>query len=1018
VLAAICCLSLTTSASAQYFGQNKVQYKHLEFQVLKTEHFDIYYSLGEREAVDIAARLAERWYSRLSRILVHRLIDRQPLVLYGSHQDFQQTNVISGDVGEGTGGFTEPRRRRIVLPLAGPLVDTDHVIGHELVHAFQFDMTSLSGASQNCAGCGGAARLPLWFIEGMAEYCSLGPIDPNTAMWLRDAARLDRLPTIDELDNPKYFPYRWGQAFWAYVGGRWGDSVIRSLFIHAAESNVRAAIEQVLGRSSTQLSTEWHAAIRQAYGPVAAMTTPPGSGARTVIKASGGTGSTGLGGELNVGPAISPDGRWVAFLSTRSVFSTDLYVAETASGRIVRKLTNTARNPHFSSLQFIYSAGAWNATGTRLAVAAMTSGHPTLAIFAADSWRQEREVSISNVDEIINPTWAPDDHAVCFTGMSQGFADLYVYDLAASKLHRLTNDAYADLHPAWSPDGRRIAFATDRFTTRLDTLAIGPYRLALIDPGSGTIERLPGSGGGDDINPQWSPDGGTIYFISNRTGIPNLYGLALETGALRQLTNVATGLSGITRSSPTMSIAARSGLVSFSAYEGGRYDIYAMDVSDRGRISNVPSAASAVLPPIDRKPSEVAELIASPTTGLPLAPESSATAPYSPKLLLEGVGQPSIAVGASSFGATLGGAASFAFGDMLEDRLLATAVQFVPTVAGNLSFKDAAAQVAYLNLARRWNWGVVAGQIPYISGAIRAGIVPTQGGPVEVEQAILVRQTERSATGIAAYPFNHAARVEFRGGVSQISFDQIVQTTAYSVYSGQALAGATTVTPLAPSLGLGTSGAALVFDTASFGATSPVDGQRFRMDAEQSFGTINFTQLLGDYRRYFMPVPFYTLATRIIHYGRYGSGSEDPRLLPMFLGYPTLIRGYDINSFAAGDCVPTVTSQCPALEPLLGSRMLVTNVEFRFPLLRPFGVSRGMYGPVPMELGVFTDGGVAWDRGERPSLLGGSRQGVSSAGVVVRANFRGFAVAEFDVSRPFQNPGRGWVFQFGLTPGF
>ena len=176
--------------------------------------------------------------------------------------------------------------------------------------------------------------------------------------------------------------------------------------------------------------------------------------------------------------------------------------------------------------------------------------------------------------------------------------------------------------------------------------------------------------------------------------------------------------------------------------------------------------------------------------------------------------------------------------------------------------------------------------------------------------------------------------------------------------------------------------------------------------------------LFRSYRRYFMPVPFYTLATRIIHYGRYGSGSEDPRLLPMFLGYPTLIRGYDINSFDAGGCVPTSTSQCPALDRLLGSRMLVTNVEFRFPLLRPFGVSRGMYGPVPMEAGVFTDAGVAWNRGEKPLFLGGSRQAVSSAGVVVRANFRGFAVAEFDVSRPFENPGRGWVFQFSLTPGF
>src|SRR5581483_9158982 len=163
-------------ASAQYFGRNKVQYKKLDFQILKTEHFDIYYYPEEREGIDIAARMAERWHARLGRVLEHQLRGRQPLVLYASHPDFEQTNAIGGELSEGTGGVTEPLRRRIVLPLGGPLSDTDHVIGHELVHAFQFDITTPQNAPP---GQNGAERLPLWFIEGMAEYLSLGPVDPN-----------------------------------------------------------------------------------------------------------------------------------------------------------------------------------------------------------------------------------------------------------------------------------------------------------------------------------------------------------------------------------------------------------------------------------------------------------------------------------------------------------------------------------------------------------------------------------------------------------------------------------------------------------------------------------------------------------------------------------------------------------------------------------------------------------------------------------------------------------------------
>src|SRR6266516_2388565 len=159
LLTVVLLVALESTASAQYFGRNKVQYKNLNFEVLKTEHFDIYFYPEEREGIDIAARMAERWHARLERVLAHQLRGRQPLVLYASHPDFEQTNAIEGELGEGTGGVTEPLRRRIVLPMGGPLSDTDHVIGHELVHAFQFDITTPHNTPP---GQNGAERLPLW----------------------------------------------------------------------------------------------------------------------------------------------------------------------------------------------------------------------------------------------------------------------------------------------------------------------------------------------------------------------------------------------------------------------------------------------------------------------------------------------------------------------------------------------------------------------------------------------------------------------------------------------------------------------------------------------------------------------------------------------------------------------------------------------------------------------------------------------------------------------------------------
>jgi outer membrane protein assembly factor BamA len=357
---------------------------------------------------------------------------------------------------------------------------------------------------------------------------------------------------------------------------------------------------------------------------------------------------------------------------------------------------------------------------------------------------------------------------------------------------------------------------------------------------------------------------------------------------------------------------------------------------------------------------------------------------------------------------------------MLGDHSLTTVVQLNSGLSNNFSLKNTAAEAIYFNQAHRWNWGIVGGQVPYLTGGFQSSLTTIQGEPAEVDQMLIYRQTEQSGAAIVAYPFSRARRVEFQGGVTRISFDQITQTQIFSLNTGQLIGQDSAEQSLASPLTLGTSSAALVYDTSNFGATSPVAGQRYRFEAAPTFGSINFTSALADYRRYFMPVSFYTFAARVLHYGRYGSGGEDSRLFPLFLGYPNLVRGYDVGTFAATECVPTspTANDCPSFDRLIGSRVLVGNLELRFPLLRPFGASQRMYGPVPVEVALFTDGGVAWNRGEKPSMFGGSRQGVSSAGVTFRVNLLGFAVGQFDFSHPFQRPGRGWIFQFNLSPGF
>ncbi|HET7746992.1 MAG TPA: basic secretory protein-like protein, partial [Vicinamibacteria bacterium] len=523
VLAALA--SAAPPAEAQYFGRNKVQYRDFDFRVLKTKNFDIYYYPEEEQAVRQAGELAERWYARLSRLLNHRFVRRQPLILYASHPHFEQTNVLSGFIGEGTGGVTELFKRRVVMPLAGSLAETDHVLGHELVHAFQFDMTGQGGAV-SAGNVPSALRMPLWFIEGMAEYLSVGPVDPHTAMWIRDAARREKLPRIDQLDDPRYFPYRYGQALWAYIAGRWGDEAVAdALRASARRPDAERVLESVTGRPIKELSEEWHRSIQEGYRPVFEGRKDMRAYGRTLVSEKNA-------GELNVGPALSPDGRDIVFLSEKDLFSIDIFLADAATGRVRRKLVETASDPHYDSLQFINSAGAFDPTGRRFAFGGVRKGRPVLSIIDPSDGDRLQEIRFEELDEIFDPSWSPEGNRIVFAALSGGFTDLFVVDLNGERLQRLTRDAYADLQPSWSPDGRTIAFVSDRFTTSLENLRAGAYGLAALTVGSTDIRPLPGFEGAKNIDPQWSPDGRSLYFVSDRDGVSNVYRLDVGAGSL------------------------------------------------------------------------------------------------------------------------------------------------------------------------------------------------------------------------------------------------------------------------------------------------------------------------------------------------------------------------------------------------------------------------------------------------------------------------------------------------------
>jgi Tol biopolymer transport system component len=1007
LLGALLC-GTSRSATAQYFGRNKVQYEKFDFRIMRTPHFDLYFYPAESLVTHDAGRLAERWYARHSDSFRHTF-DRKSIVFYADQPDFQQTNVIGEELTEGTGGVTEGLRTRVVMPFTGIYADNDHVLGHELVHVFQYSVAE--------SGPGGLARLnalPLWLIEGMAEYFSLGRDNALTAMWLRDATERDRLPTIKQLTtDPRFFPYRYGQALWAYVGGRWGDRAVVDVYRTSLRVGFEDGIRRVLGISTDSLSKDWIAATRRAYLPALEGRTRPSGAGDPILQSSRKTG------DMNLAPTVSPDGRLVAFYARRGLFEIELFVADAQTGRVIKKLAGPTSNSHFDAITFISSSGAWSPRSDKFAFIAQSEGNHEIAILDVASTNIEQRLRVPGVGAISNVAWSPDGGTIAFSGQHGGLSDLYLIDRAAGTVRQLTNDRYADIQPTWSPDGRTIAFATDRGAqTDFTTMVFSPLQLATIDVATGRTSVFSPFPRGKHINPQYSPDGQSLFFISDQDGFADIYRLQLASGSVSRVTRLSTGVSGITDISPAMSVAPTTGRILFSVFEDQGYAVYGLDsVRTRGEpvVLGAAVASAAVLPPGDTPGrATVTNYLKDPLTGLPPADVQFAVVPYRSSFSLDAIGQPSLGVSAGGpFGTGVAGGVSFLFGDQLSDRQIGVGIQ------ANGQLQDIGGQVIYQNLKNRWNYFGSLQHIPYITG-----YATLSNGQFGVQQDLYLTRifVDQASIG-TAYPFSTTRRIEFSGSATRLAYNTEIQS--FDQF-GNPISRASAGSPF-PTSYYGTGSVAYVGDNSYSAFTNPIQGSRYRLEVSPTFGSLVYNSALADYRKYFFARPI-TFAFRGLHYGRYGRDSDDStRLYPLFLGEETIMRGYGYGSFTSSECslsqTATSTSNCPAFTRLLGSRVAVASAEIRIPVLGvpEYGLLNFPY--LPLTLSPFVDVGEAWYKSESPTLSFAQADGkglVASAGLSARFNLLGYAILEAYAAHPFQRPtlGKSWVYGLQLAPGW
>jgi len=1003
-----------TIIKSQYFGQNKPGYEVFNYNVKKTKHFEIYSNFKNDSVIRQLAILGEYWYYAHSHVFRDTLKIVNPLLFYENHADFQQTNVSSDIIGVGTGGFTEGFKNRVVMPVSISKAQTDHVLGHELVHAFQYNMLLSDSFTLQEVG-----NIPLWMIEGMAEYLSLGSVDPHTAIWMRDAVANNKFPTIDDMTKKmyEYNPYRYGQAFWTFTARMWGDTIAPKLLKATARFGYDMGMRMVLGVDAKTFSGLWKSASELHFKKLL----------KDSVKITGHPIITDKNaGHMNVSPVISPDGKYVAFISEKELFTTDLYLADTETGKIIKKLSSTIRNDEIDAFNYIESAGSWSPDNKKFAYVVFSKGRNKLIIIDVTKGKIINEVAIPGIKAFANPSWSPDGEKIVFSGTLNGKSDLFVYNLKTKETVNITNDNYSYLHPSWSPDGEWIVFSTDENFEKGIRRPYVPYSfdLGMINIKTGEKRILNVFPGAGNLNPLFSNDGKNIYFLSDRDGYRNLYKYSLVENTVYQLTDYNTGICGITLLSPAISIS-KNNFICYSYYNNKKYFIYSASLDSFPKIPVNPfelNYDAATLPPLERVGYNIVDYFRIKRPQIIAAIDKDLyidSLPYKSKFKLDYITNTSVGVASSRLGTGMAGSVLAIFSDMVGDH------QIYANLGLNGEIYDFGGQLALINQKRKIDWGISLSHVPYKYGYYSLFIdsitIDDQKHGVFNYALDIIRIFESQIALFAYLPISITRRFESGFSYSRYSYRIDRFNNYYSdpygyFYIGQSR----TKLNAPPGFNLFQTDAAYVYDNSYFGITSPLKGARSRIQTAYTFGEYNFFTTLFDYRKYIQVIPF-TFAFRIYNYNKLGKDAENENLIPLYIGYPWYIRGYDETSNT------NPYSSRISINQLIGSKMVIGNFEIRLPFTGPERLCLIRSKILFTELSLFTDAGLIWSEGETPKLFkwqltdinDSDRIPLISSGISLRINLFGYLVLEPYYAIPFQNGGiKNPVFGLNFVPGW
>jgi hypothetical protein len=556
---ALIVVSMLIALPAFPFGQNKIVYDKFTWNIYHSTHFDIYFYDEERDALQRVVDSAESAYLELSQKFNYQISKKIPLIYYHTHSAFEQTNVMLNFIPEGVGAFAEPARNRMVLPIDMSDDKLHGLIVHELTHIFEYEVLF-----QGKLGKTVAANPPTWFMEGLASFME-GEEESRERMVLRDAVVNDRIPTITR--NPQgYFAYRFGHAVFKFMVEKYGWEGLRD-FIYEYRNTLGNTVDKALKRAfdiePEEFDTQFRTWLRKQYLPALVAKGEP--------QEYGDPFKIGEENSSEISPVPSPSGDLLAAFATYKE-DVDVVLFNIPERKLLKNLTGGYTSKYeYPIVQFMTTAPvmgrdvAFAPNGDAVALFVRRERGRDLLLVHPISGEIIRSVPM-DIEQQLAPSFSPDGKLIAFSGFVGTQADIFVYDLESGIVRNVTNDRFFDGAPVFTPDGKSLVYSSV-----VETYA-KLFRLNLDNPS----ERYQlTSGAWNDIDAWFSPDGKRIFFASDKqTGrnaaeaaelleseenkarpvgdLPppdlnnfaafNIYSLDLESGDLLQYTDVVGGV--------------------------------------------------------------------------------------------------------------------------------------------------------------------------------------------------------------------------------------------------------------------------------------------------------------------------------------------------------------------------------------------------------------------------------------------------------------------------------------------